>query len=70
MANDSVTLINNNNGESREFPIHRGTIGPGAFDIASLYKETGIFTYDPGFMATASCSDVSREMAEAYFGSE
>lgn len=24
-------------------------------DIRSLYKELGYFTYDPGFMATASC---------------
>jgi citrate synthase len=53
MANDSITLTNN--GKSHELPILRGTIGPGAADITSLYKETGIFTYDPGFMATASC---------------
>jgi len=55
MANDSITLTDNNNGESHEFPILRGTMGPGAFEVTSLYKETGMFTYDPGFMATASC---------------
>lgn len=55
MSNDSVTLTDNNNGESHELPIIRGSLGPGAFDITSLYKETGMFTYDPGFMATASC---------------
>ena len=55
MANDSVTLIDNNNGESHEFPIIRGSMGPGAVDISSLYRESGIFTFDPGFMATASC---------------
>lgn len=55
MANDSVTLTDNNSGESREFPIVRGAMGPGAVDISSLYKESGIFTFDPGFMATASC---------------
>jgi len=54
MANDSITLTNNN-GESREFPLLRGTMGPGAVDITSLYKESGIFTFDPGYMATASC---------------
>ena len=31
-----------------------GTIGPEALDISSLIKEQGIFTFDPGFMATAS----------------
>ncbi len=31
-----------------------GTIGPEALDISSLVKEQGIFTFDPGFMATAS----------------
>ena len=31
-----------------------GTIGPEALDISSLTKEQGIFTFDPGFMATAS----------------
>jgi len=55
MANDSITLTDNNNGESHELPILRGSMGPGAVEITSLYKETGIFTYDPGFMATASC---------------
>ena len=31
-----------------------GTIGPEALDISNLVKEQGIFTFDPGFMATAS----------------
>jgi citrate synthase len=31
-----------------------GTIGPEALDISSLIKEQGVFTFDPGFMATAS----------------
>jgi citrate synthase len=31
-----------------------GTIGPEALDISNLTKEQGIFTFDPGFMATAS----------------
>jgi citrate synthase len=33
-----------------------GTIGPDAIDIRKLYGETGLFTYDPGFTSTASCS--------------
>ena len=31
-----------------------GTIGPEALDISTLTKEQGVFTFDPGFMATAS----------------
>ena len=43
-----ITLTDNNNGESHEFPILRGTIGPGAADISSLYKETGSSPTTPG----------------------
>jgi citrate synthase len=32
-----------------------GTIGPWVIDIAKLYRDTGMFTYDPGFTSTASC---------------
>ncbi len=31
-----------------------GTIGPNVLDISNLIKEQGVFTFDPGFMATAS----------------
>ncbi len=36
-------------------PIISGTIGPKVIDISSLYQETGMFTYDPGFTSTGSC---------------
>jgi citrate synthase len=55
MANETVTITNDSTGDSHAFPLLRGSIGPAAVDISSLYKEAGIFTYDPGFMATASC---------------
>ncbi len=38
-----------------ELPILAGTIGPEVIDIRPLYAKTGKFTYDPGFMSTASC---------------
>ena len=38
-----------------ELPVMHGSIGPSVIDIADLYKETGAFTYDPGFTSTASC---------------
>lgn len=37
-----------------ELPIIAGTLGPDVIDITQLLKE-GVFTYDPGFMATAAC---------------
>ncbi len=36
-------------------PVHSGSIGPDVIDIASLYKETKAFTFDPGFTSTAAC---------------
>src|SRR6188474_3217600 len=41
--------------KSYSFPVYEGTIGPDVVDIAKLYGEAGIFTYDPGFTSTASC---------------
>ena len=38
-----------------DFSLLEGTEAPRAIDVRNLYKETGHFTYDPGFMSTASC---------------
>ncbi|WPX96570.1 citrate synthase [Candidatus Bandiella euplotis] len=38
-----------------ELPIVGGTEGPSAIDVRDLYSSSGYFTYDPGFMSTASC---------------
>ncbi|MGX1306311.1 citrate synthase [Amorphus suaedae] len=35
--------------------MHSGSVGPDVLDIQSLYKQTGRFTYDPGFTSTAAC---------------
>src|SRR6185369_2876611 len=37
------------------FPIYDGTIGPSVIDIAKLYNQAGMFTYDPGYTSTGSC---------------
>ena len=34
--------------------IMSGTLGPDVLDISHLTKDLGVFTYDPGFMSTAS----------------
>jgi citrate synthase len=42
-------------GKTVELPVKSGTIGPDVVDIGKLYAQTGVFTYDPGFMSTGSC---------------
>ena len=42
-------------GKALVLDIQHGTVGPDVIDIASLYKDTGAFTYDPGFTSTAAC---------------
>jgi citrate synthase len=43
------------NGATAEFPVLPGTVGPDVVDIRTLLAKTGMFTYDPGFLSTASC---------------
>jgi citrate synthase len=56
MTAKTVTLTDNATGKTIELPVHQGSHGPDCIDIRSLYKELGYFTYDPGYMSTASCS--------------
>ncbi len=53
-SNDKV-ILNYGEGKIVEFPRLTGTIGPDVADIRTLYGKTGMFTYDPGFLSTASC---------------
>ena len=53
MSNKKATL--DVDGENFEFPVMDGTVGPSVVDISKLYAQTGQFTYDPGFVSTASC---------------
>ena len=50
----SVKLTDGNKG-SVDLPLLGGTVGPDVIDVRKLYGETGYFTFDPGFTATASC---------------
>ena len=38
-----------------ELKVRSGTLGPSAIDISSLYRDTDLLTFDPGFLSTASC---------------
>ncbi|WP_066733328.1 citrate synthase [Cupriavidus sp. D384] len=51
-----ATLSFSDGSPSVELPIYKGTVGPDVIDIRKLYGQTGKFTYDPGFMSTASCN--------------
>jgi citrate synthase len=53
---NSMTFKNNQTGKEYEFEILKGTRGQDVVDISSFYKQTGMFTYDPGFTSTASCT--------------
>ena len=52
----TYSLKDNATGNTYEIPVIEGTVGPDVLDIRSLYKDAGVFTYDPGFTSTASCS--------------
>ncbi len=43
-------------GKSVDLVVRTGSIGPDVIDVGNLYKETGCFTYDPGFTSTANCA--------------
>ena len=51
----TVTLSDSATGRTVEFPVYDGTLGPSVVDVRGLYKDSGVFTYDPGYMSTGSC---------------
>ena len=52
---ESFTITDNRSKESFEYPIIKSTRGASAVDMRSFYKDSGVFSYDPGFTSTASC---------------
>jgi citrate synthase len=55
LADNKATLSFSNGSPAIEMPIYHGSVGPDVVDIRKLYAQTGMFTYDPGFLSTASC---------------
>src|ERR1700744_3806162 len=51
----SVTITVDGTHKSPRLPLFSGTVGPDVFDIRKLYGDLGLFTFDPGYGATASC---------------
>ena len=54
-ASKTATLTLGGNRQTM-MPVRSGSIGPDVIDVSRLYRDTGCFTYDPGFTATANCS--------------
>jgi len=52
---DRTVTIKTDDGRESIVPRLSPTHGPDVADVRSLYKDTGLFTYDPGFATTASC---------------
>ncbi len=54
-ATRSITVTIDGSNKSSSLPLIEGTIGPAVADIRKIHNDLGIFTYDPGYGATASC---------------
>ncbi len=55
MSGKKYQLVNPQSGKKSELDVLAGTMGPEVLSIAPLAKDHGVFTFDPGFMATAAC---------------
>ena len=55
LSDNKATLSFSNGSPNVELPVYHGSVGPDVIDIRKLYAQTGMFTYDPGFLSTASC---------------
>src|SRR5882757_7868581 len=51
----TVTITLDGTNKKSVIPLMSGTVGPDVFDIRKIYGELGLFTFDPGYGATASC---------------
>ena len=54
-AKRSVTITLDGSNKSTTLPLLSGSVGPDVFDIRKLYADLGVFTFDPGYGATAAC---------------
>ncbi len=55
MSDSKITLQDPASNEPIELNTYKGTYGAPVIDIGTLNKQSGYFTYDPGFVGTASC---------------
>ena len=68
--NRKVTLTYNDGKDTLEMPVLAGSLGPDVVDIRAFSK-TGMFTFDPGFLATASCESaitfIDGDLGQLYY---
>jgi len=68
--NRKVTLTYGEENKTIDFPVMEGTLGPDVVDIRSFAK-TGMFTFDPGFLATSACESkitfIDGDVGELYY---
>jgi citrate synthase len=55
MSTKKYELVSLDTGKKSVLEAHAGTVGPDCMSVGNLMKDHGIFTFDPGFMATAAC---------------
>ena len=55
MSNKNNTAKLHGDKWNTELPVLTGTFGDEVIDIRALSKQTGLYTFDPGFLSTASC---------------
>ena len=55
LADNKATLSFSDGSPNIDLPVYQGSVGPDVVDIRKLYAQTGMFTYDPGFLSTAAC---------------
>ncbi|WP_028451304.1 citrate synthase [Chitinilyticum aquatile] len=67
---DKKVTLNYNGNQTLDMPVLDGTLGPSVVDIRSFAK-TGMFTFDPGFLATASCESkitfIDGDLGQLYY---
>ena len=55
MSSKKYELVNTETGKKSVLEARSGTVGPDCVNVANINKDHGVFTFDPGFMATAAC---------------
>src|SRR5690606_37866935 len=55
MTGKSLSLTDPDSGKTLELPVRKPTLGADVVDVTQLYAQRGMFTFHPGFTATASC---------------
>jgi citrate synthase len=55
MSSKKYELVDTGTGKKSVLDVRSGSVGPDCISVANLTKDHGVFTFDPGFMATAAC---------------